>query len=404
MKLSRSPVSAPRPTCLQNGRSLAQRKGTGPVCLSNMPETRRRVYPRCWYSQTVLRVIDLFSGPGGFTSGFTAAGWETALAVESDPAAAATWTANHKGPIAVDDISEVDDFGSADAIVGGLPCQGFSRLRRREERAGDERNSLWSEFLRAVEAVRPAVFAVENVPAFLNSPECGSLAQAADRLGYHLTFQIINAADYGVPQRRKRVFMFGSAGRPVGPLYPTHWPSEPGRRFSGMEYPTWRTVRQALRGIPLQAGRLPARTRVPLPGPYNTLDIHRDNPRGEPWVKMFAAVPPGGDFRDVPDHLRVPAWANKKQFIRTLGRLEWDKPSYTVIGRFREATTGYSLHPSEDRAITPWEAARLQTFPDSYLWFGSIESIARQIGNAVPPLLAERIAEHLTDHIRKEPL
>ena len=348
-------------------------------------------------------MVDLFAGCGGLTEGFRRAGYEPVFAVESDHHAAATYATNfgssHILCGKIEDATRAD-FPDADLVVGGPPCQGFSNLGRRDP--DDPRNRLWTEYSRVVEIVRPSVFVLENVPQFLKSDQFTLLARevADGTLGdYELTSGVVNAADYGVPQRRIRAIVIGSRTGRAGLPIPTHaGPTE------------WVGLREALSGIPFEptTSALPRRELTNgIPGPFTVGELHlRRNPR--PFsIERYSYIPPGGNRFDLPDRLKPPCWLNKATGTSdVMGRLEWNKPALTIRTEFWKPEKGRALHPewsdtdpvkSVNRSITHWEAARIQSFPDEFVWCGTRAEIARQIGNAVPPLLAEAIGRSLLD-------
>jgi DNA (cytosine-5)-methyltransferase 1 len=345
------------------------------------------------------RVIDLFAGCGGMTAGFVAAGFDPVLAVEWELPAAATYAANHgEDHVFWGDIADLpeDRIPEADVVIGGPPCQGFSNLGSRNPR--DPRNRLWREYVRVVTRARPAVFVIENVARFHSSHEFALLAaEVGDGAlrDYRLAHAVVNAADYGVPQRRLRTIVVGSRiGEPSLPE-PTHQPRH------------WVPVRKALRRVPVEpmSVDLPAsRERFfgrMVPGSYKSAEIHVGRRPTSTSAERYRAIPEGGNrfdlARERPD-LLPPCWRNKPTGTTdVMGRLWWDQPSVTIRTEFFKPEKGRYLHPAEHRPITHLEAARLQTFPDDYLWCGSKVAIARQIGNAVPSLLARRIAETVAD-------
>lgn len=344
------------------------------------------------------RLIDLFAGCGGMTSGFVATGFEPALAVEWDLAAAATYAANFgEDHVVCGDIAGVseDAVPEADVVIGGPPCQGFSNLGAKDP--ADPRNRLWREYVRVVARARPAVFVIENVDRFRSSHEFGLLVDEVERgrlRRYRLTHAVLNAADYGVAQRRHRTIVIGSrVGPPLLPQ-PTH-----------VDRPV--PVRRALHGVPRQ----PVGTELPdsaetyfgrqVPGSFKAAEIHVGRRPTATSAERYRAVPPGGNrfdlARERPD-LLPDCWRNKPTGTTdVMGRLWWDQPSVTIRTEFYKPEKGRYLHPEEHRPITHLEAARLQSFPDDFLWCGSKVGIAKQIGNAVPPLLARRIAEAVAD-------
>ncbi len=350
-----------------------------------------------------MRLIDLFAGCGGLTEWFRQAGFDPVLAVEWNRSAAATYAANFGDHVMGDDIALIPDelFPRADVVVGGPPCQGFSNLGTRNP--DDPRNLLWREYARVVQLARPDAFVLENVPQFLKSDQYRLLvdwSKDGPLREFELTAKVLNAADYGVSQRRRRAIVVGSRrGSPTLPPA-SHKKDDP-------ESP-WATVRNALAGIPFATGptALPARRlESGLPGPFKVSELHLSrNPR-ELSRRRYELIPPGGGRFDLPDHLLPNCWKNKPTgTVDVMGRMEWDKPSLTIRTEFFKPEKGRYLHPQWEsdypdkcvnRSISHWEAARLQSFPDDFAWCGSKIEIAKQIGNAVPPLLAEAIARHL---------
>lgn len=327
-----------------------------------------------------IEMIDLFAGAGGMTLGFHRAGFRSVFAVEIEPTAAKTYAANfgsayvYPGP-----IEEVDDFPKAEVLIGGPPCQGFSPLGRdRDDHSRAAMNSLWREYVRAVRQVRPAVFVVENVPEFLKSAQFETFLETfrSDPAlrGYQIDTAVLNAADYGVPQRRRRGFVIGS--RIGTPRWPgkTHGPdSRSGRPYA--------SVRDAIGNLPLEP---------------TGEDLHIGRNPKPMSIERYKAVPEGGNRFDLaanrPD-LLPDCWRNKKSGTTDVfGRLWWDRPAFTIRTEFFKPEKGRYLHPQAHRPITHREAARLQTFPDDFVFEGSKIEIAKQIGNAVPPRLAETVA------------
>jgi len=324
------------------------------------------------------KFIDLFSGAGGLGLGFRLAGFESVWAVEKDLDAAATYELNFGHPVfsgAIEDVETVPEYAAAaDVIVGGPPCQGFSPLGKmspREEH--EEMNQLWRQYLRVVDMMEPAVFLVENVPEFLLSHEGRRMIELAEERGYRIHSGVLNAYHFGVPQRRRRGFILASR---LGEL---RLPEETKMR---------RTVRDAIGDLPL------------LPDEVGW-HIGR-NPRPESLAR-YRAVPPGGNrfdlMRSRPD-LTPRCWREKPTgSTDVFGRLEWDLPSLTIRTEFFKPEKGRYLHPEADRPITHREAMRLQTFPDDFEWVGSKTSVAKQVGNAVPPELARHLALAVLSHL-----
>jgi DNA (cytosine-5)-methyltransferase 1 len=331
-------------------------------------------------------LIDLFAGAGGMTLGFTWAGFEPVFAVELDRAAAKTYSANFGTHVFQGAIEEVEDFPEADVAIGGPPCQGFSPLGRdRGDRSRAELNSLWKHYVRAVRHIQPRVFVVENVPQFLGSAQFQEFMRTFrddDLLAeYQIEARVLNAMDYGVPQSRRRGIIIGS--RVGAPKWPEKTHGED--LFRPLPYVP---VREAIADLPLEPdGR--------------NLHVGR-NPTAKS-IERYKAVPEGGNRFDLarnrPDLLPA-CWSRKTSGTTDVfGRLHWDRPALTIRTEFFKPEKGRYLHPSAHRPITHREAARLQTFPDDFLFMGSKIEIARQIGNAVPPRLAQAIAQKVRDLI-----
>jgi len=335
-----------------------------------------------------FRLMDLFAGCGGMTRGFLDSGeFESVFAVEWDHDAVETYRSNFGDHIVESPIEAVFDFPSVDVVIGGPPCQGFSPLNR--DAIGMERRGLWREYLRALRQSSPSVFVMENVPELLASTEYAEFRRLASQLGYSIEGQVLNAADFGVPQRRRRAIIIGARDGLVEWPDATH--SDPSQ-ISGSENPRphWRTFRDAVQGLPLQ--------------PDGNCWHRPRNPKASS-IRRYKAVPrDGGDRFQMQANLDraglgdlVPAcWRNKPTGTTDVfGRLWWDRPSLTIRTEFYKPEKGRYLHPSAHRPITVREAARLMSFSDEFFFpeDQSMTSVARQIGNAVPPLLARRIAE-----------
>jgi DNA (cytosine-5)-methyltransferase 1 len=340
-------------------------------------------------------VIDLFAGCGGLTLGLQMTGrFEPIFAVEFDPDAADTYERNFGRHLARDDsgdplpIEQVTEFPAADIVVGGPPCQGFSPLNMRG--VGLERRGLWREYLRALQEADPVVFVMENVPELLRSAEFAAFAQAAeDKLGFRVEGRIMNAADYGVPQTRRRAIVIGSRIGEIDWPSQTHWqPSQaaPGR-------PPWRTFRDAVAGLSL------------APSGKNWHNPRNPKPL---TVERYKTIPGEGEGRfDLaarrPD-ITPACWLRKKSgSTDVFGRLWWDRPAFTIRTEFYKPEKGRYLHPSEHRPITVREAARCMSFTDDFsfppLGEQSMTSVAKQIGNAVPPLLARAVGAALAQRL-----
>lgn len=341
-----------------------------------------------------LRLIDLFAGIGGMTCGFVQArrGFEPVFAVEIDEAAAEIYRANFGDHLHEGDIADVTEFPRADVVIGGPPCQGFSPLGRdRDTSSRAALNGLWRHFVDALEQSQPCVFVMENVPELLRSQEYASFKTAAGRagLGYEIAEDVLLAADYGVPQLRRRAIIIGSRlGAPP-------WPRATHRQGS------YATVRDALKGLPLEPdGR----------------SWHRGRPNIRPSsIERYEAVPEGGNRFDLarnrPD-LLPRCWREKPSGTTDVfGRLWWDRPAFTIRTEFYKPEKGRYLHPEAHRPITVREAACLMSFPRRHARppHGFIlpehlpmTAVAKGLGNAVPPKFADAIAHAVADHLEQE--
>lgn len=349
-------------------------------------------------SKRNLTFIDLFAGAGGMSLGFVGAGFEPVLAVESDRAAARTCEANLGPHVLAEPIEAVGDaaFPRASVVVGGPPCQGFSPLGRdRDDISRAALNNLWRQYRRVLEVVRPLVFVIENVPEFLASTQFQSLLRATRRSeqlrDYQIDYKILNAVEYGVPQRRRRGFVIGSRiGDPA-----TMWPEA----THGDGRIPHATVRDSIGDLPLR----PTGTEITTLAD-GSQHLHFGRRPTAKSLERYRAVPPGGNRFDLaqrrPD-LLPPCWKRKKSGTTDVfGRLSWDRPSLTIRTEFFKPEKGRYLHPQAHRPITYREAARLQTFPDTFVFEGKKLEVARQIGNAVPPVLAGALASRIADVLR----
>lgn len=354
------------------------------------------------------KLIDLFSGAGGMTLGFTKLTghtFEPVWANDFNEYAAETYNANFGKHCVVGDIVDIlENVGieipKADVVIGGPPCQGFSLLNK--FRDSDSRKQLWRPFMDIVELSGASVFVMENVPQLLGSIEHAEILKMSRERGFKVQSAKLCAADYGVPQVRWRAFIIGCKFADPGAVFPpkkTHFNPNNGYRkaFSEefdayiSEPAAWRTVRDAIRTLPEPHG-----TEIREEPP--PLDIHFGRSPTSISMERYKAIPEEGmnrfDLQRRAPHLTPACWIRKTSGGTDLfGRLWWDRPSVTIRTEFFKPEKGRYLHPLQHRPITHREAARLQSFPDDFKFLGSKTEIAKQIGNAVPPLLAARIAD-----------
>ena len=317
--------------------------------------------------------IDLFCGAGGLTRGLVSGGFNVLAAFDNWAPAVRSYRLNFPNHTCLpDDVANLDADRLAalglldvDLVAGGPPCQGFSAQRIGANE--DHRNELVHAFGQVVINARARMFVMENVKGLLG----GRGRATASRFVTEM-----EAADYGVPQNRLRVFFVGRRREATG-CFTFPVPTAAGRR----------TVGEALADLPEPPVDL-----APLPGD----PLHRRSRLSELNQRRIALIPPGGGFEDLPVDLRVNCHKNGAARIghrAVYGRLHPDRPAGTITARFDSFTRGRFGHPVEPRNLTLREGARLQSFPDDHRFVGTQEEIAAQIGNAIPPLLAGAVAK-----------
>lgn len=339
-------------------------------------------------------LADFFSGCGGTARGFADAGIRPAFATDWDGEAVETFRLNFPSTMVIErDIRELgpEDVAASlpprsEAIrllAGCAPCQPFAG-HRNAATGRDQRSDLLLELLQFVETLQPELVFVENVPGMQRaSTRHGPFAEFTDELSntHHVAYGTVSSADYGVPQTRRRLVLIASSLRPIGMPPPTHGPD------AGLPHAT---VRDWIGSLPPD-----------VDGPEAaSVSSHRAMRLSALNRQRIEATPEGGDRRNWPKHL----WPDCHRdgfsgHTDVYGRLRWDKPAPTLTTKCISYSNGRFGHPSEHRALTAREAARLQTFPDSFLFAGGLTSQARQIGNAVPVLLARRYGQHFVEHV-----
>ncbi len=355
------------------------------------------------------RLIDLFCGAGGMSLGFSeklGQPFQPVWANDFNKYCVDSYNDNFGSHCIHGDIVEIlhrkdMEIPQADVVIGGPPCQGFSLLNK--NRDNDPRKKLWKPYLDVVNASGATVFVMENVPQLLGTFEFDEIVGAAESLGFKIRQAKLLAADYGVPQTRTRAFIIGCKTADPSPLFPsrkTHF--SPGKN-QNLRIPIheiaeylpnpkkWKTVRDAIHNLPAPVG-----TQVRDISP--PLDLHFGRNPTELSMKRYRAIPEEGmnrfDLQKVAPELTPKCWIKKESGGTDLfGRLWWDRPAVTMRTEFFKPEKGRYLHPVQHRPITHREAARFQSFPDDFRFSGTKIEIARQIGNAVPPLLAARVAD-----------
>ncbi|MFZ5476653.1 MAG: DNA (cytosine-5-)-methyltransferase [Myxococcota bacterium] len=372
-----------------------------------------QVTPRRREPPVARRVLDLFCGAGGLSFGFEATGeFVTTAGIDLLPDRVATFTTNHAHAAGVaGDLRRfpIDRLhalaGEVDVVVGGPPCQGFSSIRPfRTLTEGDARNSLGEHYALTIARLRPRWFVFENVVGLLTHEGGARLARLIEALagaGYAVDWRVLNAATFGVPQSRERVVLVGNR---VGARF--RWP-DPSHRHdhrsmagaraevvrASPDLPPAVTVADAIGDLPpVDAGREVTAYADPPTTPYQrhmregspALTLHRATTHSARMMEIvrlagasIAALPPG---------------MVTSGFSSCYSRLAGDRPSTTLTVNFVHPASNRCIHPVQHRALTPREGARLQSFPDRYVFRGNGAQVVKQIGNAVPPLLGEVLA------------
>ena len=330
--------------------------------------------------------IDLFAGCGGLTEGMRLAGFSTKVAIELESEPANVFKMNHKSAeviqqdirtIDIEDVREELDGAPLHLLAGCPPCQGFSSVRKLNKKASvrDPRNQLVLEYFRFVEELQPLTLMMENVPGLADYYLFKKIVKRLRAMGYWIDVEVVNVKDYGVPQSRRRLVMIGSR---LGEI----------------------SVAEGL------GKQMTVRTAIShLPTPQETEDpLHRIIAKHSDAVQRRISLTPknGGSRKDLPPEYTLECHKNKNiGFNDVYGRLRWDTISTTITGGCLNPSKGRFLHPEQDRAITPREAALLQSFPESYVFPTDIrkQSLALMIGNALPPAFSYVQSKHIAEHL-----
>lgn len=379
-----------------------------------------------------LTMLDLFAGAGGLSEGLSEAGFHSLFASEIVPVYANTYKLNHPGAkVFTADIRSLDagevlsdlglERGQLDLLAGGPPCQGFS-INAPVRSVLDQRNHLFKEYLRFVDTFAPRAVLIENVPglvSFEHGATLHAILDALAQLGYGADVRILGAAYYGVPQMRWRTIILGLRGKilpsdvfpePIyhAPIRPNFTTTFDGQMLVKLPAPevsaAFTTVKEAIGDLPpLMCGErgeevkeyisepfcdYQRRLRVGSPGVYN----HEAPRLSKINLERLKHIRPGGNWTDIPDDLLPKGMkrANRGDHTKRYGRVTADGLASTILTKC-DPHWGAYFHYEQERSFTVREAARIQSFPDHYIFTGTVAEQFAQVGNAVPPLLAEAV-------------
>lgn len=350
-------------------------------------------------------VVDLFCGAGGLSEGFRQAGYRVLLGTDIDPTFGETFTQSHDAAAfiarPIQSLSSADilsstglNKGQLDILVGGPPCQGYS-VYNHGRGEHDPRAGLFREYLRIVRDVAPKWLVMENVTGLLSisgGQLIKTIAEEISKLGYSVEWRVLRAEDYGVPQERRRVVFI--ANRVGAPIY------FPEIEF-GKDKKAFNTIWDAIGDLPLLVSNNLSEYALAPQNEFqrevrrvsNTVHNHYGPKLGKANQDRIRHIPQGGSWRDIPFDLLPEGMkkAKRSDHTKRYGRPRLTDLSCTILTKC-DIHWGAYIHPIENRAFTVREAARLQSFPDEFVFYGSMTEQFVQVGNAVPPLMAKSIA------------
>lgn len=352
-------------------------------------------------SETIeFRILDLFCGAGGMSFGMHKnPHFQTVVALDINEKLAVTLKKNMPAvDLIIGDIRdsqtkerviELAVKSGVNMIIGGPPCQGYS-MKGKKLGLDDPRNFLFVEYINLVERLSPEVFVIENVKSLLSTSKGWfkqQIISSIEKLGYFVDVGVLKAADFGVPQTRERTIFICCKNRNINLPLPTT-----------DKLVTVRDAISDLAYLESNEGCFEQEYKFEAESDYQRLMRdnseklynHRASKHSAIAIKKLEMIPPEKGKECLPEEM-----LGKQQFHSTWCRLKWDEPSPTIDTRFDAASNGTNNHPFLNRAITPREAARLQSFDDTYIFYGSKVAIRTQIGNAVPPLMAKAIADKI---------
>lgn len=364
-----------------------------------------------------IKIIDLFAGVGGLSYGFAKdSNFEIIASNEILPNMAKAYQLNHPTvKVYCDDVANFGlenlkkDFdiniGEIDLIVGGPPCQAYSTVGKRI--IDDPRGKLFQEYYRILKEIQPKVFIFENVKGLLsmqNGEILETITSLFKSLGYNVLVKVLNSADYGAPQIRERVIIVGTKlNKKFNYPEPTHYNPEDGINLLNSKLKPYLTLSETISDLPFINSNDESFEYASKPqndfqklmrkNAPKKLNDHNSPQNNGGLVKIMELLPDGGTPKDLPEELRP-----KSGFGNTYCRLWWNRPSTTITRNLGTPSSSRCIHPKAPRPLTTREGARIQCFPDDYVFHGSRGDRNLQIGNAVPTFLSLAIKDSIKEH------
>lgn len=354
----------------------------------------------------MYHIVDLFAGVGGLSFGFAEnPNYRIVMANEIEKDIAVAYSLNHPEvtmlncdiqDLSEEDIMQATKGASIDLVIGGPPCQSYSTVGKRQM---DDRANLFMQYKRVLQIIQPRAFIFENVTGILSMDKGKLFKRIQDEffeLGYTMKYQILDAVDYGVPQHRERVILVGFKGE-----NPFEYPEA---THGGKKKP-YVTLKEAIGDLPvIKSGQGSTHYAKEcdndflrfVRGSEHFVSEHRAPKNGEHLIKIMETLKDGQSKDDLPEDIRP-----KSGYGNTYAKLWWDRPSTTITRNFACPSSSRCIHPRDSRAMSIREGARLQSFPDSYQFYGSDGMKRLEIGNAVPPLLSRAIAAAMLEAMEK---
>jgi DNA (cytosine-5)-methyltransferase 1 len=346
--------------------------------------------------------LEVFSGAGGMSVGAHLAGIDIKLAIEIDPHAAYTYSLNHRSTAVLNtDIRKIKSIDiecekNSTILFGGPPCQGFSLSNQRTRNIGNENNWLFEEYMRIAGLWKPDWIVLENVSGLLLTERgffLDKILQKLKKLGYRTSYKLLDASNYGVPQKRERLFIVGNL-HGIDFIFPKSKKKKITVKEALADLPKLENGSLEFE-LPYKSNKIASSYATQMRCGLKTTRNHYVTRNSELVVNRYQHIPQGGNWTSIPERLLK----NYADFTRCHGgiyhRLMENEPS-VVIGNYRK---NMLIHPRQDRGLSVREAARLQSFPDWFEFYGFLTHQQQQVGNAVPPLLAKAVFDKIISHL-----